>query len=828
MRVTQSMLSNTMLRNLNTSYTKLAQLQEQISTGSKLLRPSDDPVGVAKAMSYRTQLTQNAQYDENLDTATKWLDSTDTALGSMTSAMQRVQELVTQAANDTNQSVDRAQMLKEIEQIYEEIKDLGNTKIGDTYIFSGARTNEPLYGEDVTVEQVLYRDANGNTVADVQTSTQKDGTTSTIVRDADGNIASKITTAKDANGATITTITDGRDNVILAPATGKYIDGSGNIIETAQDGTLSVSHAKDASNISSKDYFTTRKTTTTTYDSGKEVRVENADGTSVTSILDNNSKLIAKISITKDSTGNPITTVTDGSGALITQPALSVNGTEAIEVYADGTRKFGTLNNATFVSSSPTSTYEDINGHTVASIIENGNTKEVRDKNGSLVASIVTQKDDFNKNVVTVKDKNGNPIEEPNKVLLASDGAGNTIEVDALGNVKVQYFELNPTGTSVPEPSKNVSVSEMTFKDASGNVIGTSETVIEDDNSTYTTTVRDHEGNLISTTTGPTPLEIRDGQNMLMANGVSVKSNDAIITTDATGATTVKTAKDNISTTNTTTTDGNEITNTIVYKNSANETIATAEKKTNATGNSVTTVKDKDGNTISTTEITKDSAGRDVITVKDSTGKIIAMPDKLSVVDTNGNYIITDPATGLSSISTTTSAIEGPKTSLNTAGDNRLQTLTGMNSAVNIEIYNGIQLEVNTTGAQTLFNKLDTVFAKVFAALKGTSGTTSGTEIGSLLGGTNSIEDRNFTSIQGVQDLISMERSTVGAKQNRVDMMADRLALQKETLTKQQSNVEDVEYEEAITNMITQQSIHNAALSVGGKIIQQTLVDFIR
>ncbi len=59
-------------------------------------------------------------------------------------------------------------------------------------------------------------------------------------------------------------------------------------------------------------------------------------------------------------------------------------------------------------------------------------------------------------------------------------------------------------------------------------------------------------------------------------------------------------------------------------------------------------------------------------------------------------------------------------------------------------------------------------------------------------------------------------------------MMSDRLAIQKEVLTKQQSNVEDVEYEEAITNMITQESIHRAALSVGGRIIQQTLVDFIR
>ncbi len=155
MRVTQSMLSSTMLRNLSNSYNKMGQWQEQLSTGSKLLRPSDDPVGVTRAMGYRTQLAQNAQYDTNLDTASKWLDTTDTALGSLGSAMTRVQELITQAANDTNQTVDREKMLLEIKQIREEVYDIANTKIGDEYIFSGTRTSEPLYTKDAAGNSIV-------------------------------------------------------------------------------------------------------------------------------------------------------------------------------------------------------------------------------------------------------------------------------------------------------------------------------------------------------------------------------------------------------------------------------------------------------------------------------------------------------------------------------------------------------------------------------------------------------------------------------------------------------------------------------------------------
>jgi flagellar hook-associated protein 3 FlgL len=44
MRVTQSMLSGNMLRNLSNSYTKMGELQNQITTGKKVNRPSDDPV----------------------------------------------------------------------------------------------------------------------------------------------------------------------------------------------------------------------------------------------------------------------------------------------------------------------------------------------------------------------------------------------------------------------------------------------------------------------------------------------------------------------------------------------------------------------------------------------------------------------------------------------------------------------------------------------------------------------------------------------------------------------------------------------------------------
>lgn len=145
MRVTQSMLSNNMLRNLSSSYSKMSDLQNQINTGSKITRPSDDPVIAIKGMGYRTDLNKVEQFERNMNEVNSWLDSSDDALGQVGEALNRVKELVIQAASDTNTADDRQKIKLEIEQIRSQIQDVANTKIGDKFIFSGTKTHSPLF-----------------------------------------------------------------------------------------------------------------------------------------------------------------------------------------------------------------------------------------------------------------------------------------------------------------------------------------------------------------------------------------------------------------------------------------------------------------------------------------------------------------------------------------------------------------------------------------------------------------------------------------------------------------------------------------------------------
>ncbi|MGG4264127.1 flagellar hook-associated protein FlgL [Peribacillus simplex] len=155
MRVTQSMLTNNMLRNLSGSYEKMAKLQEQVSSQKKFSKPSDNPVAAMMGMGYRTNLNQIGQYQSNISEATNWIDSTDDAISEAVSAMQRIRELTVQASNGTYEGEQLKNVAEEIKQLKEHLITLGDTQIGGKYIFNGQDTN---------VKPSSVKDANGNIV----------------------------------------------------------------------------------------------------------------------------------------------------------------------------------------------------------------------------------------------------------------------------------------------------------------------------------------------------------------------------------------------------------------------------------------------------------------------------------------------------------------------------------------------------------------------------------------------------------------------------------------------------------------------------------------
>jgi flagellar hook-associated protein 3 FlgL len=142
MRVTQGMLASNSLRNLSKSYEKLGDYQDQLNTGKKISRPSQDPVVAMKGMYYRSNLSEVEQYQRNLSEAYLWMDNSEAGLEQANSALQRVRELIVQGKNGTNGEDDRAAIAKEIEQLKQDLVETANTKVAGRYIFNGTEVDK--------------------------------------------------------------------------------------------------------------------------------------------------------------------------------------------------------------------------------------------------------------------------------------------------------------------------------------------------------------------------------------------------------------------------------------------------------------------------------------------------------------------------------------------------------------------------------------------------------------------------------------------------------------------------------------------------------------
>jgi flagellar hook-associated protein 3 FlgL len=139
------MLTETTIRHLQTSQARLEDYSNQLTSGRRLHKPSDDPIAVVAAMSHRTTLEQVDQHLKNIDEALAWVEVTDSALDGAGQGLGRAYELAVNAASDTLSPSDRLAIKAEIDSLTEHTLQVANARFGDQYIFSGARTTTPAY-----------------------------------------------------------------------------------------------------------------------------------------------------------------------------------------------------------------------------------------------------------------------------------------------------------------------------------------------------------------------------------------------------------------------------------------------------------------------------------------------------------------------------------------------------------------------------------------------------------------------------------------------------------------------------------------------------------
>lgn len=143
MRVTQTMVAANTLRNLSNNYAMLGKYQDEISSGKKITKPSDDPVNAVNGMIYTSQLNSIDQYNRNITTLQTWTSNSDSALQQANSDLLRIRELVVQGMNGTLNATDEKASADEIQQIKQDLANTANTQVAGKYIFHGTDVTNP-------------------------------------------------------------------------------------------------------------------------------------------------------------------------------------------------------------------------------------------------------------------------------------------------------------------------------------------------------------------------------------------------------------------------------------------------------------------------------------------------------------------------------------------------------------------------------------------------------------------------------------------------------------------------------------------------------------
>ncbi|PCM46068.1 flagellar hook-associated protein FlgL [Marinobacter sp. ANT_B65] len=236
------------LQDLNSN---LASTQEQISTGKRVNKPSDDPVAAARILKLDQELTRISTYERNVDLADNRLSQEENALASSIDVLQRIRELTVQAGNAALSVNDRISISSEIEERLGQLANIGNTRdASGEYIFSGFQGSVQAFQQN-DEGQYVYMGDEGQRVLEID-----DGVTVPISDNGKGifvNIPAAATGeyTNNVSGGFISGVSVVNEADLNAAYSGSFpddititVDGAGNIqAQDTQGNALAVSPA---------------------------------------------------------------------------------------------------------------------------------------------------------------------------------------------------------------------------------------------------------------------------------------------------------------------------------------------------------------------------------------------------------------------------------------------------------------------------------------------------------------------------------------------------------------------------------------------------------
>ncbi len=145
MRITNRIMRNNSLYNINQNKLLEDKLSNQMTNQSKITRPSDDPVVAIRALRLRTNVTMVSQYyDKNTEDADSWLSITGDALNTVGEVLEDIYEQAETASKKNFTASDLDIVLTQMNALAKEFYASGNVDYAGRYVFSGYRTDTPI------------------------------------------------------------------------------------------------------------------------------------------------------------------------------------------------------------------------------------------------------------------------------------------------------------------------------------------------------------------------------------------------------------------------------------------------------------------------------------------------------------------------------------------------------------------------------------------------------------------------------------------------------------------------------------------------------------
>jgi len=168
MRVTNSMVANTVTYNMQRSLQRFLELQTSVSSGRRINKPSDDPLGTLRDLDYRTELSKIEQYRNNISQASNWMSTYDSVMADVKDLVSSAKEIAVSMANETYDEVAREAAANEVQSIFDQIMQLANTQLDGRQMFSGFKTKIKPF--EFSSHGVVYQGDSGKIEFEVEAS----------------------------------------------------------------------------------------------------------------------------------------------------------------------------------------------------------------------------------------------------------------------------------------------------------------------------------------------------------------------------------------------------------------------------------------------------------------------------------------------------------------------------------------------------------------------------------------------------------------------------------------------------------------------------------